>query len=287
VNHLRLLLQLSTAAVFFGRAYQHLFWDAPFRTLLWDEQIMSGIVQLFTSLSWEDYINSLEVDDRINQIINGFGWFYFVCGIITLGMKWVPRILQRFILIGGFGLIFLAILLWKEKFYSMGQFFEYSLQFSLPFFFYYLTVREGSDISPRFILWLKIATGFTFVCHGLYALGYYPQPVTFMEMTIEITGWSDKTASNFLKIMGVLDFFVAILIFLPKTTRPALLYMFVWGFLTALARIWANFNFENIVEHLHQTGFAFLFRVGHFLVPIGLWLLYKNKNMDPGNNQDP
>ncbi len=269
------LLQLSTAAVFFGRAYQHLFWDAPFRTLLWDEQIMSGIVQFFSSLTWEAYINSLAVDDGINSIINGFGCFYIVCGIITLGMKWTPRIIQRLVLLGGVGLIFLALLLWKEKFYSLGQFFEYSLQFSLPFFFYY-AIRRG-ELGPRFIFWLKLAAAITFVCHGLYAIGYYPQPGTFMEMTVEIIGCSDDTASKFLKLMGILDFVVAILIFLPKFVRPALLYMVIWGFLTALARIWTNFDFGNIGEHLHQTGFAFLFRVGHFLIPLGLWWEEKNK----------
>ncbi len=269
MKNLKLLLQISTAAVFFGRGYQHLFWDAPFRTLLWDEQIMSGIVSSLFSLSWEDYINSLSVDDGINRVIDGFGWFYIVCGCITLGMKWMPRFIQRFILLGGIGLIFLALLLWKEKFYSIGQFFEYALQFSLPFFFYHLIQR--SESSPIFIFLLKLATAITFICHGLYAVGYYPQPGTFMEMTVEIMGWSDSTASGFLKLMGVLDFIVAILIFLPKVARPALLYMIVWGFLTALARIWTNFDFENIGEHLHQTGYAFLYRVGHFLIPLGLW----------------
>ncbi len=269
MNRLKLFLQLSTAAVFFGRAYQHLCWDAPFRTLLWDEQIMSGIVQSFSSLSWEEYINSMVVDDGINAVINGFGWFYVICGIITLGMKWMPRMIQRLILLGGAGLIFLALLLWKEKFYSIGQFFEYSLQFSLPFFFYHLTQRQ--ETRTKFIFWLKLATAVTFICHGLYAVGYYPQPGIFMEMTVEITGWSDTIASGFLKLMGFLDFVVAILIFLPKTARPALLYMVVWGFLTALARIWTNFDFGNIGEHLHQTVFAFLYRVGHFLVPLALW----------------
>jgi len=269
VINLKRLLQLSTVAVFFGRAYQHLFWDAPFRTLFWDEQIMSEIVQLFSSLTWEEYINSLVIDDGISQIIRGFGWFYIVCGIISLWMKWMPRILQRLVLLGGIGLILLALLLWKEKFYSFGQFFEYSLQFSLPFFFYYSMQRV--EPGPRFIFWLKLAAAITFVCHGLYAVGYYPQPGTFMEMTIEIMGWSDQTASSFLKLMGILDFVVAILIFLPKVTRPALLYMVTWGFLTALARIWTNFDFGNIGGHLHQTGFAFLFRVGHFLIPLGLW----------------
>jgi len=276
VNNLKRLLQLSTAAVFFGRAYQHLFWDAPFRTLLWDEQIMSGIVQFFSSLTWEAYINSLVIDDGINQIIRGFGWFYIVCGIISLGMKWMPRILQRLVLLGGVGLILLALLLWKEKFYSLGQFFEYSLQFSLPFFFYYSIQRV--ELGPRFIFWLKIAAAITFICHGLYAIGYYPQPGTFMEMTVEIMGCSDHTASSFLKLMGILDFVVASLIFLPKFARLALLYMVVWGFLTALARIWTNFDFGNIGEHLHQTGFAFLFRAGHFLIPLGLWWEDRKRN---------
>ena len=293
MKHLKLLLQLSTAAVFFGRAYQYLYWDAPFRTLLWDERIMSGIVESFFSLSWEEYINSLAVDDSINQMINGFGWFYVICGIITLGMKWMPRMIQRLILLGGVGLIFLALLLWKEKFYSVGQFFEYSLQFSLPFFFYfsYDQLTQGEEVGTKFIFWLKLATAVTFVCHGLYAVGYYPQPVTFMEMTVEITGWSDNIASRFLKLMGFLDFVVAALIFLPKTARPALIYMVVWGFLTALARIWTNFDFGNIAEHLHQTGFAFLYRAGHFLAPLGLWWVEKRgkerKKPNAGSHQNP
>ncbi len=269
MNNLKLLLQISTAAVFFGRGYQHLYWDAPFRALLWDEQIMSGIVQSFFSMSWEAYINSLSVDDGINRVIDGFGWFYMFCGCITLAMNWMPRFIRRFLLFGGVGLIFLALLLWKEKFYSVGQFFEYALQFSLPFFFYYLIQEKKA--TPTFIFWLKAVTAITFICHGLYAVGYYPQPGTFMEMTVEITGWSDQTASGFLKIMGILDFLVAVLIFLPKVARLALLYMIIWGFLTALARIWTNFDFENIGAHLHQTGFAFLYRVSHFLIPLGLW----------------
>lgn len=270
-------LQIATAAVFFGRAYQHLFWDAPFRTFFWDENIFAPIVSLFTNLSWEEYINSLTVDDTINQIVFAFGGLYLCCGILTLLISHFPRWGQRIILVGGAGLVSLAILLWKEKFYSIGQFFEYSLQFSLPFFYYHLV--QHREPGKKFILLLKLATAITFICHGLYAVGYYPQPGTFMEMTVEITGWHDETASRFLKIMGVLDFIVAGLLFVPKAARAALLYMIGWGFLTALARIWTNFDFDNIGGHLHQTAFAFVYRIGHFLVPLGLWLYLKKENV--------
>lgn len=93
-----------------------------------------------------------------------------------------------------------------------------------------------------------------------------------MNMTVEITGWSDATASGFLKLMGFLDFVVAGLLFVPRVARPALLYMVAWGFFTALARIWANFDIGDVMGHLHQTGYSFLYRVGHFLVPFGVWV---------------
>lgn len=263
------LLQVATAAVFFGRAYQHLFWDAPFRTLLWDENLMSGIVTGVFGMDWESYINSMAVDDGVNWTIKAFGVLYLICGMVALSLTKIPRIFQKILLIGAVGLILLSLLLWKEKFYSVGQFFEYSLQFGAPLFLY--TLMRRGEVAKRWWFWLRMAMAATFVCHGLYAIGYYPQPGHFMDMTVEILGVSNETASLLLKIMGVLDFLVAAMLFVPRLQQPALAYMVFWGFVTALARIWTNFDFGEVGTHLHQTVYEMVYRWPHFLVPLGAW----------------
>ena len=46
------VLRLATFALFAGRAWQHLFWDAPFRALLWDKETMENFDEFKRSLEW-------------------------------------------------------------------------------------------------------------------------------------------------------------------------------------------------------------------------------------------
>ena len=132
------------------------------------------------------------------------------------------------------------------------------------------------------ILFLKIAIALTFTCHGLYAAGYYPRPGQFVDMTINILHTSEKNAILFLNIAGLLDFAISILIFIPKFSRMALIYAVVWGGLTALARLVANFYWENLE---HTFGFWFwemLYRAPHALIPLlTLYLAYYLKPDTP------
>ena len=142
------IVQLATVAVFLGRAYQHLYWDIPIRALLWDEAMMSGLVEAFTSLTWEEYTTSIAVDETIESIKRGFGWFYLFCGVVALLATRLPRWAHKILLLGALGLVFLAALYCKSKFYSIGQFFEYTLQFSTPIILYSFCLLYTSP-SPR------------------------------------------------------------------------------------------------------------------------------------------
>ena len=59
-----LLLQWATIGVFAGRAYQHLFWDAPYREVIWDPDLSGPF--LFTvvapSLAAALYLVALRPD---------------------------------------------------------------------------------------------------------------------------------------------------------------------------------------------------------------------------------
>lgn len=270
-------VQFAVVAVFVGRAYQHIWWDAPYRTLLWDEEWMKGIVQNIFSIDWKEWISSLVINDRIDGFVKGTGWFYLVCAIVALFIRRLSNKINWLLLVGAASLTFLAFLYFKEKFYNLGQFLEYSLQFSCPIFLWYMV--KTARLSRSMIFWFKMAIALTFICHGLYAVGYYPQPGYFIQMILNILGVGEETAIFLLKGMGYLDFLVSVLIFFPpKIAKPALLYAIFWGFATAFARIWSGIGSGFFLENLHQNWFESLYRFPHFLIPFAVYLWYSGLN---------
>lgn len=266
------LLQIATVSVFAARGWQHLYWDAPYRTLLWDERWMKGIVESVFGLSWSDYVSDLRADAAIDAFTRGMGCFYILCAICAIMLPRWKRIASWALIAGSVGLFFLAFLYTKEKFFFAGEFLEYALQFSTPVFLVWL-YRMGEP-SVRFLNALKIAIALTFTAHGLYAVGFYPRPANFIEMTMKILYLSQQDAISFLKIVGTLDFVVSICIFLPwrKPVMIALTYAALWGLATALARTWAYFIpyfwANSLAQWLHET----VMRLPHALVPLVVWV---------------
>ena len=129
---------------------------------------------------------------------------------------------------------------------------------------------------------MKVAIALTFTCHGLYAVGYYPMPVTFLQMLKAILNMEGAPALAFLKVAGLLDFVVAIGIFLKKRWAvPVLGYAVAWGFLTSMARIFGNFYWDFPLESLDQWVFEAVYRFPHFLVPMALlfWMKVGEKRL--------
>lgn len=272
-----LIIQIATVAVFWGRAWQHIIWDAPFRTLLWDEAWMTTILPWFTSMAYEDFITNIEIDDAIQNWIKGFGWFYFVCGWITIFIKRIPKFFTHLLWVGAFSLMILAFLYCKEKFFQWGQFWEYSLQFGAPLFLFYLLKKR--ELSTSLIFIMKVAVAITFVSHGLYALNYYPRPGHFTQMVIDILGVQESTAVQFLNLAGILDFALAIGIFIKgKVARAALAYAVFWGFATTAARIWGHFYVDMIEDTLMMWVHEAVYRIPHFLIPLALFFIEKDKH---------
>ncbi|WP_421897736.1 hypothetical protein [Marinoscillum sp.] len=260
-------LQLCCFFVFAGRAWQHIVWDAPFRTLLWDESLLSGIIPALTGMTWNEYATSPIVDGAINDLKLFIGIIYATLALFSLiAHKQTMRKFRGLLLVGS-GLLFsLSLLYFKEKFYQIGQLMEYSIQFGSPLFLYYALKSSANE--KRLLPWMKVAIAITFTCHGLYALGYYPQPGHFVSMTLRILSVDETTARLLLKSFGWADVALSILIFIPKTDRWALLYAAVWGFATAAARIWANIHFDFLLPTLNQWTFETVMRLPHGIVPL-------------------
>ncbi len=266
------MLQVATIAVFVGRSWQHLRWDAPYWTFFWDENWMRPLVEGLWKEPWEHYVSHSE--SAILSLIRTIGWFYVLCALAVIFIQRFKKIAVAILLIGGVSLFFLAFLYCKEKFFHIGQFLEYTLQCGSPFLLIWLFTRP--NISPRFLFFTKIAIAFTFICHGLYAVGYYPRPGEFMEMTMILLQIGDQAAVQFLQTIGWLDFVASILIFLPlfHIRLLGLWYCLLWGFATTIARLWAHFQIDfwqnSISQWLHES----LYRFPHFLIPGALLLYY-------------
>ncbi|MEZ4960675.1 MAG: hypothetical protein R2830_12715 [Saprospiraceae bacterium] len=264
-----LLLELSTFSVFIGRAWQHILWDAPYRELFWDANWMQGIVETLTPFTWEEYVTSPQVDMFIQGFNTVIGILYLLCAVASFFIKKIPQ-LKWLLWAGAASLVFLAFTYLKDHFFHTGQFFEYTLQFGSPLMLT-AAVLKGK-ISDQLIYWMKIAVALTFACHGLYAIGYYPRPGYYTEMTMNILGLDNDSAVTLLKIAGILDFVVAAGIFFPgKYARIVLAYAICWGFLTAAARIVGNFFWQFPLDSLSQWVHEAVYRAPHFLIPLLLF----------------
>ena len=273
------IVQLACLGLFLGRAYQHLFWDAPFRSVLWDKMWMEDLVFYFWNLNWEDYITDPQVDLLIGRVVQSFGIFYLVAALACLFVKSrFGGLARSILLIASFSLLLLAFFYAKEKFYSPVQFFEYTLQWSSPLFLISLSKRPFDY--DRILIWLKLATALSFTAHGLYAMNVVPRPVHFMEMTMNILGVGNEAAGSFLITVGILDLILSIGLFLPRQRIVFTLacYAVFWGFSTSAARVLAHCEWAYIWAGLHQWLFESVLRFPHFLIPLAIvWILKLSK----------
>lgn len=268
-----LLAQLATIAVFWGRAYQHFFWDVPLRSLFWDEQLWSWVVEDLGGMAWEQYVVSPQIEQGIltTQLI--FGVVYFLAGLVALFIHQLRPAFRTLIWLGVISLICLSLLYWKSRFFKVGQFFEYSLQVGTPVLL--ILMKRKEQATPSILFVFLILTSFTFISHGLYAVGFYPRPGNFTSMIMASLGFTDATANILLYAAGITDFVVASAIFFPGLVRKiGLVYCSIWGFLTAFARIWAHVQWDFFAAGMHQWAYEFIVRAPHFLIPMGLLYWY-------------
>lgn len=269
-----LLVKMAAISVFLARAWQQIYWDAPYRALLWDEAWMKAPVEALLGMSWREYVASPQVDSFIDGLVTATGWFYLLCAAAALFISRLGRVGRALLWLGALNLIFLAALYCKENFFFIGQFFEYTLQWGAPMMLAILSRNPEHGWSPRFVLLVKIAIALTFTCHGLYAVGFYPRPGNFLEMVMNILPVSETGAIHFLNTVGVLDFALSLAIFLPgRIPVLALAYASFWGLATSIARFWAYFHWAFWDSALKQWLHEAVMRFPHFLVPLAL-LLY-------------
>lgn len=279
MNKLKLisLIKICAFTVFIGRAYQLYFFGGPYRSILWDESLLTPIVEGLFNYSWYDYATSTTVDSWIEGFtkLNSFVFLLAAfCSLFWDKISWIKS--KRFIM--GLGLILLFLLgicMVKDRNYDFLQLFEMSIQLSAPFLLWKNITIDSNN--KKLINGLKIAIGLTFIPHGLLAMGFPYRPGHFIDMTIIILGVNETQATQFLFVVGFLDVLCALLLFVPKLSKYALWYMIIWGFATAFARLVSGFNIDFISSSIHGSAYLTVYRLAHGIIPLIVLLLESNK----------
>lgn len=225
----------------------------------------------------------------IDAIVQTIGILYLITAFAILFYKKTHRLTSVLLIISHLNLVFLAFCYMKGKSFAIGQFWEYTIQFMMPVLLW-LWVQEKINVR-KFILICKICIALSFTCHGLYAVGFYPVPGNFIDMTISITGLSQNHSYIYLLVAGILDFILAIGIFSPnrKIVLGLLAYATFWGIATSLARIFAYVRLDYFWDPFMQWIPHTIYRLPHGLLPFVTFIMIyqyaskSQKNMDEPN----
>jgi len=277
------LVKVCAFTVFIGRAYQLFFFGGPYRAILWDESLLTPIVEGIFNYSWFEYATS----EVVNNWIEGFTKFNSVvflmaafCCLFWDKINWTR--LKRFIVgLGLWLLVLLAICMVKDRNYDFLQLFELSIQFTAPFLLW-KNIKMNSE-NKNIIFGLKVAIALTFIPHGLFAMGVPYLPGHFIDMTIIILGVNETQATQFLFSVGFLDVLFSLLIFVPKLSKYVLWYMIIWGFITAFSRLIAGFNINFLSSSLHGSTYLTIYRLSHGILPLIVLLLEIKRTEQPLN----
>jgi hypothetical protein len=272
------LIKICVFFLFLGRAWQGLFWDLPLRAFFWDQDLLEGVITSLTNDSWQNYVTnkSINIDTFINRLGAFTGFYWLCCAILSLFIRKSWTWPKRILCLASFSLFLLALLYYKDRFYALGQLFEYSIQIAAPLILVY--VINGGQNSKNFRFLLKGIIAVTFICHGLYACSFYPLPGIWVQWCLDILFFqTDVSATQFLLLMGMLDFFAALALFFKFSFKVALWYCIVWGTITALIRVIGNFYINVPLESLHQWAYEMFYRLVHGGIPLLLLWCSKNK----------
>jgi hypothetical protein len=259
------LLQLAAVLVFWGRAWQHLVHEPPYRAF-------------FTG-------------EALECVRYGVGGLYGACAVAALlvregGGAAYPRVLRGALWTGAVALTGLACLYCLEHNGRVGQLIEYASQVGCVVFVILLSKeRATSGAGPRLVLRMMcVAVALTFLGHGLYAVGYYETPKSFVDMLSRGLGLSHPLSKSVLLVAGLLDFWVATALVWAAASWDAddkrnatwfhatLAYAAVWGFATALARVVTITRIELFWETFSIGHFETMVRLVHGLLPLAILL---------------
>jgi hypothetical protein len=281
------LLRYTAVFMLVGRAYEHLRWIGPYRDFFFNPIGFGKWYAQFIGRDLADIYKDPFYEQLVSSISSGIGIVFLLAAVVLLfyerlsQWKWIVYLAIFFLLTTFLG-YFMA-----KHFKMWGMLLEHASQLMMPLLFVYY----ARNCQRNFMYVAVWSVALTFYCHGLFAIGYYPQPGKFVDMFIASTGWTEDFIRVLLKVLGWLDILMAAIIVLPFLPRTFFLfevnsfrlvfqgfvmYGVIWGGLTTLARLYATYTSGMFWHWADQYWFEFLVRWPHFVVPLVIFLQIRN-----------
>lgn len=273
-------LRASTFFCFAGWAWGHLYWEPSYTSILWSDVTFEWIQQF--GYDWDDFAGTGANDGLVQRGVQGIGWLLVGGAILSLTATRTTWIQLFFLSMSSLLLSGIAISKYIKSEFELPMLIEHGGQILSPILLVMalrLGVRHRITIGTAVVaVWL------TFTGHGLYAVGLWPTPSTFIGMTRSIFGWNYEFTKLFLQTAGVLDFAVCCGMLIPVLRRPCACYAFFWGLLTAAARPVAGMCWDLNYWGADQFMHGLSCRAPHWFIPLFLFLSWTFMQFDNSNN---
>ncbi len=260
------IIQWSVFCILFGRGILHFTSEQPYSILFSDPSS----------------IFHQKIDFNLNHLQISIGIIHLIFAFFSiLSLKWLKEF--RLILLFPIPITLLLIHCYAtfiQSHFVPEQFIEHALQLFLPLIFMHAVIKNTNFALPnsRFPIYILIA--FTFIGHGIYAIGFHYVPSNFKEMVINSFHFNELQTNHFLFFIGLIDFITSVLIFTRFLQKESLVYMFIWGFLTSFARLYAYIGIVDFSTIVQENIFQVLLRLPHAFIPLGLLIWETRTNMD-------
>jgi hypothetical protein len=210
-----------------------------------------------------------------------FGTFYFLCFIACLLPVYLLRQIPYFVWVFcSMALLANTLGAFIHAQYVPEQIVEHAIKIGLPIWFF-MVIHEKIVL----VHLTKVLIALTFIGHGVFALGLNYIPGNFISMTVTLLNVDSEKAEYFLFAVGLLDVIAAFAIFYTSFRKPALVYMIVWGFITALARAFYGFETSGSIDGVLYFIGNTVYRLPHGLIPLFyLILLHNRTNLSTSNS---
>lgn len=268
------LLFWAMFAVYLGRGLQLIYWDAPYRSLLWNEQLMAPFISFF--MTWPEYV-SWPLVDRLVSIFTRFqGLFLFISALTLFYIRSNTKLFRALVYLSTCQLLLVAIAGFWHSHLQWPYLFEHALQVGVGLIY----LKSISDEKAKAISWARGLVAVTFIGHGAYALGIYPTPGRFFDMILAVVKLNESQVRVLLRLAGSFDLALGIvLLVLPKSYERFIIpFLFIagyWGLTTASARWLAYVEYDFLWMSLKLWGPEVIYRISHGLVPF--WLILSGR----------
>ena len=209
------ILQITVAILLLGRAWQHLFWDAPLEYLLSPK---------------------LYSEEFIDRVTTGLGWFYLIGIIFTFTLdnrnsRWG----YSFVLYSAV-LLLLAQLYRAANSYELPTILLYTSQFATPYLYYQLQFTKIPI--GRIMSMLKLSLTLTLGGYAWYAFGFiYGQKKEWLLGLADVFGIDNQTAVYLLYLLGAFEIIIVLVLWVKPVQKIGLAGILFWGVLLMLASV--------------------------------------------------